>query len=90
MLVIVTYDETGGFWDHVAPPPGDRFGPGGRVPTLLVSPFTMGGRIDHTVYDATAILHLIERRFNLQPLTDRDAKAEDLAGALRASASANH
>ena len=90
MLVIVTYDETGGFWDHVAPPPGDRFGPGGRVPTLLVSPFTIGGQIDHTVYDASAILRLIERRFHLQPLTQRDAAAEDLSSALRTKAAARH
>ena len=90
MLVIVTYDETGGFWDHVAPPPGDRFGPGGRVPTLLVSPFTIGGQIDHTVYDASAILRLIERRFHLQPLTQRDATAEDLSSALRTKAAARH
>ena len=83
MLVIVTYDEHGGFWDHVPPPVGDRFGPGSRVPALLISPFTRGGRIDHTTYDATAILKLIETRFDLEPLGRRDAAAANLADALR-------
>ena len=39
MLVVVTYDENGGFWDHVAPPKGDRWGPGSRIPAIIVSPF---------------------------------------------------
>ncbi len=39
MLVVVTYDENGGFWDHVAPPKADRWGPGNRIPTIIVSPF---------------------------------------------------
>ena len=43
MLVIVTYDENGGFWDHVAPPKADRWGPGSRMPTIIVSPFAKKG-----------------------------------------------
>jgi len=43
MLVIVTYDENGGFWDHVAPPKADRWGPGNRIPALIISPFTAEG-----------------------------------------------
>ena len=53
MLVVVTYDENGGFWDHVPPPQGDRFGPGTRIPTLIVSPFAKRGFVDHTAYDTT-------------------------------------
>lgn len=83
MLVIVTYDEYGGFWDHVPPPKGDRWGPGNRVPTLLISPYTKGGQVDHTTYDTTSILKLIEDRFGLEPLAERDAKANSLAAALR-------
>jgi phospholipase C len=83
MLVIVTYDEYGGFWDHVPPPKGDRWGPATRVPTLLISPFTLGGRVDHTTYDTTSILRLIEERFRLVPLGERDAKANSLSAALR-------
>ncbi len=54
-VVIVTYDENGGLWDHVAPPVIDRWGPGTRVPTLVISPFAKRGFVDHTVYDTTAI-----------------------------------
>ena len=68
MAVIVTYDENGGFWDHVAPPKGDRWGPGSRVPALIVSPLAKKGFVDHTLYDTTSILRLITGRFNLPPL----------------------
>lgn len=76
MLVILTYDENGGFWDHVAPPKADRWGPGSRIPTLIVSPFARKGFVDHTQYDTTSILRFISRRFELPPLpgiTARDA-----------------
>lgn len=81
-LVIVTYDENGGFWDHVAPPKVDRWGPGARVPTIIVSPYAKKGFIDKTQYDTTSILKLIETRFRLEPLTTRDAAANDLTNAL--------
>jgi acid phosphatase len=83
MLVIVTYDENGGFWDHVAPPVRDRWGPGTRVPTIIVSPFAKRGFVDHTQYDTTSILKLIETRFKLAPLTDADAKANGMLNALQ-------
>lgn len=82
-LVIVTTDENGGFWDHAAPPKGDRWGPGSRIPAILVSPFTEGGRIDHTQYETVSILRLIEERFDLKPLGERDAKATSLVRALK-------
>lgn len=81
-VVIVTYDEFGGFWDHVAPPEGDRWGPGSRVPMIIVSPFAKRGHVDHTPYDTTSILRMIEHRFDLTPLGDRDARANDLLDAL--------
>jgi len=65
MLVIITYDENGGFWDHVAPPKGDRWGPGTRIPAIIVSPFAKKGYVDHTLYDTTSILRFITRRFEL-------------------------
>lgn len=68
MVVIVTYDENGGFWDHAAPPKADRWGPGTRVPTIIVSPFAKKGYVDHTLYDTTSILRLIEHRYSLPPL----------------------
>ena len=68
MVVVITYDENGGFWDHVAPPRGDRWGPGTRIPALIVSPFAKTGLVDHTLYDTTSILSLITKRFALPTL----------------------
>jgi phospholipase C len=81
-VIIVTYDENGGLWDHVAPPATDKWGPGTRVPTIIISPFAKKGFIDHTVYDTTSILKLIETRYGLVPLGTRDAGAADLSNAL--------
>lgn len=81
-VVIVTFDENGGFWDHVAPPRVDRWGPGVRVPTIIISPFARMGYVDHTVYDTTSILKLIEDRYALAPLGTRDARAKDLSKIL--------
>ncbi|MGI9149730.1 MAG: alkaline phosphatase family protein [Chloroflexota bacterium] len=80
--IIVTYDEHGGRWDHVAPPVVDQWGPGSRVPALVISPFARKGFVDHAQYDTTAIMKLIEERWNLQPLNERDAKAGDLLSAF--------
>jgi phospholipase C len=68
MLVIVTYDENGGFWDHVAPPKADRWGPGTRIPAIFISPYARKGYVDHTQYDTTSILRFITRRFELPTL----------------------
>jgi phospholipase C len=76
--IIVTYDENGGFWDHVPPPLTDSWGPGTRVPTIVISPFAKKGFVDHSDYDTTSILALIERRYHLTPLGSRDATAADL------------
>jgi acid phosphatase len=80
--IIITYDEHGGFWDHVAPPVADRWGPGSRVPTLVISPFAKRHYVDHRRYDTTSILALIEHRWDLKPLTGRDARADDLGNAF--------
>lgn len=68
MLVVITFDENSGFWDHVAPPKADRWGPGSRVPGLIISPFAKKGYVDHTQYDSTSILRFITRRFDLPVL----------------------
>ena len=75
MVVVITFDENGGWWDHVAPPQGDRWGPGTRVPALVISPFARKGLVDHTVYDTASILRLITRVHGLEKLkglTERD------------------
>jgi len=86
MLVIVTYDENGGFWDHVAPPVGpgwgDRWGPATRIPALIISPFAKPGNIDSTAYDTTSILKFITLRFGLEPLPGVREKMGDLTAAL--------
>jgi acid phosphatase len=80
--IIVTYDENGGFWDHVTPPAGDRFGPGTRVPTMVISPLARKGFVDATTYDSASILSLIEHRYGLEPLATRDATAADMTAAF--------
>jgi acid phosphatase len=82
IAIIITYDENGGFWDHVPPPAGDRWGPGTRVPTLIVSPRAKRGFIDHTPYDTTSIIKLITRRFGLEPLPGVRPGAGDLSAAF--------
>jgi len=80
--IVVTYDDFGGWYDHVAPPPIDRWGPGGRVPALIISPWARKGFIDHTPYDHTSILKFIEWRWGLAPLGPRDAMAWNLLPAF--------
>ncbi|MGD0958983.1 MAG: alkaline phosphatase family protein [Methylomonas sp.] len=81
--IIITSDEYGGFWDHVAPPVVDRWGPGTRIPAIIISPYAKKGYVDHSQYDTTSILKLIETRFNIEPLSDRDAKANDMTKAFK-------
>jgi acid phosphatase len=82
-VIIITADEHGGYWDHVPPPVVDRWGPGVRVPTLIISPFAKKGFVDHTVYDTTSILKFIETRYGIQPLGTRDRDAANLTNALQ-------
>jgi phospholipase C len=81
-VIIVTYGSNGGIWDHVAPPVIDRWGPGTRVPAIIISRFAKRHFVDHTTYDTTSILKLIETRWQLMPLGERDAKAADLTNTL--------
>lgn len=78
-LIVVTFDENGGFWDPKAPPKGDRFGPGVRVPAIYISPWVKKGFIDHTQSESLSIIAYIEKRFGLPHLTERDAKADPLS-----------
>ncbi|MGC1521283.1 MAG: acid phosphatase [Steroidobacteraceae bacterium] len=84
MVIVITYDEFGGAWDHVAPPPGDLLGPGARIPALIISPFAKHGTVDHTPYDTASILRLITRRFDLALLPG--IKMRDVALAAHGAA----
>jgi acid phosphatase len=84
MVIVITYDEFGGTWDHVAPPKGDLVGPGTRIPAIIVSPLARKGTVDHTLYDTGSILRLITRRFGLEMLPGlaaRDKAMRDAGGA---------
>jgi acid phosphatase len=79
MVIVITYDEFGGAWDHVPPPHGDLLGPGARIPALIISPFAKRGTVDHTQYDTGSILRLITRRFDLDALPGITARDQALA-----------
>ena len=81
-VIIITYDEGGGRWDHVPPPQGDRWGPGVRVPAIIISPYAKRRFVDHTPYETTSILKFIETRWQLAPLGSRDAAANNLLNAF--------
>jgi phospholipase C len=86
-LIVLTYDENGGYWDHVPPPAGaglsDRFGPGTRIPAILIGPMVKRGHVDHTSYDTTSILKFITERWALEPLRGVREKTGNLTGALQ-------
>jgi phospholipase C len=77
-VIIVTWDDYGGFHDHVFPPAVDEFGYGPRVPALIISPYARPGFVCHTTFDFTSPLKLIEEHFGLKPLTARDGAANDM------------
>jgi phospholipase C len=89
-LIIVTYDEFGGQWDHVSPPGmgttegvHDLFGPGTRIPALVIGRGIDRSGVDHTVYDTTSIMRTIEAQWHLQPVATRDAAVNDLGNAVK-------
>jgi acid phosphatase len=81
-LIIITYDEHGGRFDHVTPPARDIWGPGVRVPCIVISPLVNKGVVDHTSRDTSSILSTIEQRFGLPALNARTAAAPTFAGLL--------
>lgn len=81
-VFIITYRESGGWYDHVPPPKADGQPYGFRVPTLIISPFAKKGYVDSTLYDATSILKFIEHNFGLPTLAARDANANNMLNAF--------
>jgi phospholipase C len=76
--IFLTWDDFGGFYDHVPPPRLDNFGFGPRVPLIVISPYARSGFISHTVYEFSSLLKFVEKRWGLAPLTVRDYLANDL------------
>jgi phospholipase C len=100
-LLIITHDEHGGFYDHMAPdkavPPGDNPGPdhnesgfdfatyGVRVPAVVVSPWVAKGKVDHTIYDHSSVIATLSALFGFAPLTERDKHANTVLGLIEPS-----
>ena len=86
--VVIAWDDFGGFYDHLAPPHFDVLGLGPRTPALIISPWTRtgsspdGGYVDHTEYEFSSVLRLIENAFGLRSMTQRDRQADPLSGAF--------
>jgi phospholipase C len=76
--IIITWDDYGGFYDHVKPPYIDAYGEGFRVPTLVISPWAKPGFIDHTQYEFSSLLRLAEDNFQLATLGHRDSQVNDM------------
>jgi len=92
-LIVVTYDEFGGQWDHVAPPgqgntdgPHDAYGPGTRVPALVIGKPVQQSGVDSASYDTTSILATIEAQWGVAPLGYRDAHVNNLLGDVKQDA----
>ena len=80
--IIITWDDFGGFYDHVPPPHVDEMGFGPRVPLLVISPWAREGFIDSTHFEFSSILKFMETIYGLEPMTERDARANNLLTAF--------
>jgi phospholipase C len=80
--IVLTWDDFGGFYDHVPPPHVDMYGLGPRVPAIIISPWAKPGYVDGTTYEFASVLRFIETVFDVPPLTSRDANASDMLGAF--------
>jgi phospholipase C len=76
--IVLTWDDWGGFYDHVAPPQVDAYGLGFRVPAIVISPWAIPHHIDHTQFELSSMLTFAESVFNLPTLGARDAKSNDM------------
>jgi len=83
-VLVVSWDEYGGFYDHVPPPRVNGVSEGIRVPALIISARARPGYVDATEYDFTSVLKLMENTFGVAPLSDRDAQAQDISASLDA------
>lgn len=77
--ILITWDDWGGWYDHVAPNQLDKMGPGFRVPLIVVSPYAKRGYVSHQSAETASLLTYIEKNFKLPSLSARDAAAGDLS-----------
>jgi phospholipase C len=85
--VFLTWDDFGGFYDHLPPPHFDVMGLGPRVPMLIISPWAKQGYVDDTVYEFSSVLKFMESIFGLKCMTHRDCSASDMSNAFDFSSS---
>jgi phospholipase C len=83
--IFLTWDDYGGFYDHAVPSKLDQFGLGPRVPMLIISPYSIKGKISHTQYEFSSMLKFVEDRYGLPTLTLRDAQANDMSDSFNFS-----
>ena len=76
--IVLTWDDFGGFYDHVRPPDADSLGLGPRVPLIVISPYVKENTVSHTVYEFASVLQFIEHRHKLKALGRRDFEANSL------------
>jgi len=80
--IFISWDDWGGFYDHVTPPQVDQYGYGIRVPGLIISPYAKENYIDHNTYSFESWLKIVEERFDVNPMTARDTNASDMLSAF--------
>jgi phospholipase C len=80
--IFLTWDDYGGFYDHVAPPQVDGFGFGFRVPLIVISPYAKRGFVDHSLGEFSSVVRFVEDNWGLSRLTLRDRRANDLREAF--------
>jgi phospholipase C len=80
--IFMTWDDFGGFYDHVPPPHYDVMGLGPRVPMLIISPYAKKGYVDHTTYELSSVVRFIEDVFDLGRLSERDRRSSNMFGAF--------
>lgn len=76
--IFIAWDDWGGFYDHVPPPKTDQYGFGIRVPGLVISPYAKQDYVDHEVHSFESWLRIVEERFGVAPMTQRDVEADDM------------
>jgi phospholipase C len=76
--IFIAWDDWGGYYDHVAPPVVDQYGYGIRVPGLVISPYAKQGFVDHSTYSFESWLKIVEERYGVKSMTDRDRNALDM------------